>query len=261
MCSLQPPPPAHPAHGIHSPRGQQTSDGHTWPAPGLHLASGNTWKFLPGLTLGHTLYTHCTWILIWLWIKCVKPVLWIIVVCNSSLVYVPWDLVTSAYPLGLLGTAHTPWCKRQRNLNRSSTHDPNQTIGAAPPKFSLPFSSWCISSTKLTQPCLQQGKVYTMSGVQTRIPSSTKPNATQRGTPARHPSQYMFLVMKVGVLLARYNRPYYAKLQYMGSCFLRAVVSWYNNLSSSFIDVHMQLVVPYKLANAGRVRNLPSWCP
>ena len=32
--------------------------------------------------------------------------------------------------LGLLGTAHTPWCKRQRKLNRRGTHDPNQIMSA-----------------------------------------------------------------------------------------------------------------------------------
>ena len=39
------------------------------------------------------------------------------------------------------------------------------------------------------------------SGAQAQLPSSTKPNACQSGTPARHqeiPSQYMLLVMKGG---------------------------------------------------------------
>ena len=38
-----------------------------------------------------------------------------------------------------------------------------EILDGAALKISLPFTSGCMSRSKLTQPCLRQGKMYTMS--------------------------------------------------------------------------------------------------
>ena len=50
-----------------------------------------------------------------------------------------------------LGPAPPTWCKSQRNFKRSRTHDPNQTMGPAPFKISLAFTSGWRSRSKQPQ--------------------------------------------------------------------------------------------------------------